>query len=50
MSEKPSYEKSKQAVDKLATEMVKHGMARDSESAQRKAAEIARQADKKQGR
>lgn len=50
MSEKSQYEKSKQAVDKLAGEMVKHGMARDSESAQRKAAEIARQADKKQGR
>ena len=50
MSEKSQYEKSKQAVDKLAGEMVKHGMARDSESGQRKAAEIARQADKKQGR
>lgn len=49
MSDKPSYEKCKAAQEKLAADMVKHG-GMSSEAAARKAAEVARAADKKQGR
>jgi polyhydroxyalkanoate synthesis regulator phasin len=44
-----TYDRNKKAVDKLATDMVKHG-GMSSEAAARKAAEIARKQDSKQGR
>lgn len=48
MSSKPSYEKSKQAADKLAGELTRSGMS--SEAAAKKAADIARKTDAKNGR
>jgi hypothetical protein len=45
MSE-PSYERRKQAVDNLARDIAKHG-GLSSEKAHQKAAEVARETDKK---
>lgn len=47
-SQKPSYEKCKQAQESLAKDLTKSGMS--SEAAARKAAEVARSADAKRDR
>lgn len=48
MTTKPSYEKCKQAADKLAGELTRSGM--NSDAAAKKAADIARKTDSKNGR
>lgn len=46
--QKPSYDRCKEAADKLARDLERSGMSR--EAAEKKAREVARKTDAKQGR